>query len=76
MSLFHRHTPEPQPKDEPPTGLDIVAEKLAEMNRLQAAEHRYKRDGSHIMTNAIQVRMGWRFRFGLVGILDSILGGL
>ena len=52
MSLFHRYTPEPQPKDEP-TGLDMVAEKLAEMNRLQAAEHRYKRDGSHIMTNAI-----------------------
>lgn len=43
---------EPQPKDEQEFS-DVVAEKLAEMNRLQAAEHRYKRDGSHIMTNAI-----------------------
>lgn len=52
MSWFRRNQEEPQPKDEPEFP-DVVAEKLAEMNRLQASEHRYKYDGSHIATNAI-----------------------
>ena len=47
-----RKEPPPQPKDVPEF-VDVVGAKIAEMNRLQAAELPYKRDGSHIATNAI-----------------------
>ncbi len=49
--MFGKRQPEPQPKDEREP--NIIDEKLAEMNRLQAAEHRYTRNGRHITTNAI-----------------------
>ena len=50
MFGFGKKHEEAQPKDHEP---DIIERTLAEMNRLRAAEHPYRRDGSHITTNVI-----------------------
>ncbi len=50
FGLGRKHE-EPSPKDEPVS--TAIEERLAELNRLRDAQHRYKRDGSHITTKVI-----------------------